>query len=549
MAKTISILPATTSSQHVTCDPCLRGRLTVDCDGYCTDCRENLCHECIDHHRKLKLTMEHKILKAGKLIPLLQNEIKSNTGQKCSLHSRNDICSFCEDHNKLCCSVCHSVDHKNCTSVFKLESYATKTKVHEVVNKLKSKLDDTKEAYMATMKLKDEALKNLETQRDEALTLLSENCSEIVNLTDKLRNKTEKIIMSGFVHATELLENTVKDCTERSASLDKHLPNLESKVKTVNEIAAFIDVKLIEQDINRNENGTLYVRKTQIPELHIIENASIVEALRGIESLMEVNVFGEHKKEKTIKLKKDTDRAKFSGSISDMAVQSDGTVVTCDYHHSQLVIFDSKLDYFTHLHLPFAPTGVCVNEKSNSAIVAHKTRFTIVSLKPSIVTGNTTDTKTTINYNGIASQGNEVYTLHSKGPTVSVYSLDGKKERQSGVVVSAAAGIAVSNDASWMAVSSFNDNLVAVLDMNLNVLRKIENLPNLEGPFALEIDSKDRIYVSIKNNVLILTAETKGVKLDDNNSLDGWPIVKYSKRTGKIFLVTMPWKTIAIWQP
>ena len=521
----------------------------MDCDGYCTDCRENLCHDCIDHHRKLKLTMEHKILKAGKLIPLLQNDIKSSTGQKCNLHSRNEICSFCEDHNKLCCSVCHSVDHKNCTSVFKLENYATKTKVHEVVNKLKTKIEDTKEAYMATVKLKAEALKNLETQRDEALTQLSENCSKIVNLVDKLRNKTEKNIKSGFAKAKELLENTVKDCTERSASMEKHLPNLESKGKTVNEIAAFIDVKTIEQDLNRNENSTQYVRKTQIPELHFIENTSIVEALTGIESLMEVSVFGEHKLERTVKLKKDTDKAKFSGSISDMAIQDDGTVVTCDYHHSQLVIFDLKLDYFTHLNLPFAPTGVCVNEKSNSAVVAHKTRFTLVSLKPSIAIGNTTDTKTSINYNGIASHGNEVYTLHSKGPTVSVYGFDGKKDRQSGVVVSSAAGIAVSKDASWMAVSSFNDNLIAVLDMNLNVIRKIENLPSLEGPFALEIDSKDRIYASIKNNVLILTADAKAVKLDDNNSLDGWPIVKHSKRIGKLFLVTMPWKTIAIWQP
>ena len=549
MAKTIFILPASSSSQPVSCDPCLRGRLTVDCDGYCTDCRENLCHECINHHRKLKVTMEHKILKAGKLIPLLQNDIKSSTGQKCSLHSRNEICSFCEDHNKLCCSVCQSVDHKNCTSVFKLEDYASKSNIDEVVNKLKSKLEDIKEGYMATIKKKAEAQKSLETEKDKALKSLSDNCSNLVNLIDKLRKKTEKNIRSAYAKATELLENTVRDCQERSASLEKLLVTLESKGKAVNEVDAFIDVKLIEHEINRNENVTEYVRKTQIPELMFIENTGVTEALSGIEHLVEVNVFGEHKKERTVKLKKDTDTAKFSGSITDIVIQKDGTIITCDYHYNELVLYDSNLDYISHLHLSFAPTGVCVNEQSNRAIVAHKTKFTAVSLKPVIAVGSTTDTKTPINYNGIASAGNEVYTLHSKGPTVRAYSLTGKKDRQSGVVVSSPAGIAVSTDASWMAVSSFNDNLVVVLDRNLIVTRKIENIPGLEGPFALEIDNKDRIYTSVKNNVLIVTADAKAVKLDDDDSLDGWPIVKHNNRTRKLYLATLPWKTIAIWQP
>ena len=493
--------------------------------------------------------MEHKILKAGKLVPLLQNNMNSLTVQKCSLHSRNELCSFCEDHNKLCCSVCLSVDHKNCKSVFKIQDYATKPKVQEVVTNLKSKLEETKEAYTEFMKMKDEALKNLEKQKDEALKSISENCSKIFNLIDKLRTKTEKNVMSGFAKATELLENTVKDCQERSLTLENQLQTLESKGKTVNDIAAFIDVKLIEQDFKRNESSTQCFRKTQIPELHFAENDSIVDTLKSIESLMEVNVFGEHKFESAIKLKKDADKAKFSGSISDMAIQDDGTVVTCDYHHSQLVVFDSKLDYLTHLHLPFAPTGVCVNDKSNSAVVAHKAKFTTVSLKPSVAIKNTTDTKTSINYNGIASKGNEVYILHSKGPTVSVYSLEGKKDRQSGALVSSPAGIAVSNDGSWIAVSSFNDNLVAVLDRNLNLTRKIENLPSLEGPFSLEIDNNDRLYVSIKNNVLIVTPDTKALKIDDNNSLNGWPIVKHSKTTGKLLIVTMPWKVVGIWQP
>lgn len=549
MAKIISILPASTSSQPATCEPCLREKKTIECDGYCTDCCENLCEDCINHHRKLKLTLEHKIVKAGKLVPLAQNNTSGMTVQKCLLHSRNEMCSFCEDHNKLCCSVCQSVDHNNCKSVFRLDEYATKAKVQDVINKLKTQLEKTKEAYTEVVKTKESAMKKLEKQKDDALKSISEICSVISTLIDKLKSKTVKNVMNCFAKATNILENTAKDCQERSILLDKHLQNLEGKSKSANEIAIFTDTKLIEQDFQKNEKDLQCFRKTQIPEIEFTENNIIVEFIKNIESLAEVRVFGEHKQEATLKIKKDTEKAKFSGCISDMAIRDDGTILTCDYHRSQLVVFDSKLNYIEQLHLPFAPTGVCVNNKSTNAVITHKTKFITVSLKPYLAVKNTTDTKTMINYNGIATQGDEIFTLHSKGPTVSVYHFDGKKDRQSSVLVSSPAGIAVSPDASWTAVSSYSDNLVIILDKALKVTRKIENLPSLEEPFSLEIDNFNRLYISIKKNVVIVTPDSKAILLDDSGRLEGWPLVKYNKTTGKLFLVTSPWNTVAIWQP
>ena len=544
MAKTISILPATTSTQNV-CDPCSRESTTIDCHGYCTDCRENLCEECINHHRKLKLTLGHKIVQAGKLVPL-QNDCK--VIQRCSLHSSNEMCSFCEEHNKLCCSVCESVDHKNCKSVFRLADYATKAKVDETVNNLKKQLQEAKDEYNTVVNLKDSSMKNLEKQKDDALKAITENCNRIFNMIDKLRNKTVKKVMACFSKATEMLENTVKDCQERSLLVDKHMKNLEITSKSVSDLVSFIDTKLIEIEFHRN-TASINCHKTQIPELEFIDNNGITELLQEVEFLAEVGVFGEHRQISTTRIKKNGEKGKFSGSISDMAILNDGMIVTCDYHHSQLVLLDSKLNYLKHLHLPFAPTGICVNKKSNNVIVSHKSKFTLVSLIPCTEVKNTIDIKKVISYNGIQCHDGEVYTLHSKSSAVCVHDFHGKLDRNSNTQISSPAGLAVSPDGTWVAVSSFNDNSVVILDNCLNITRKIESISKLKGPFSLEIDVLNRLYISIKNNVLIITPDSKTIILDDNDSLDGWPIVKHCKFSGKLMLVTNPWKSIAVWQP
>ena len=547
MAKTISILPATSSSQHVNCDPCSRETKTKDCDGYCTDCQENLCEECINYHRKLKLTIGHKVVKSGKLVPLTQNDIKMI--QKCNLHSGYDVCSFCEDHDKVCCSICESVDHKDCNSVFKISDYASKSKLEEVIKNLKTCLEETKDAYNAVVNSKDNSIKNLEKQKDEALKAVTEKCSKILNLIDKLRNKIVKKVMACFTKATELLEITIKDCQERSLSMDKHLKNLEIKSKCTNDVVAFTEVKFIEEAFKRSERSSEANRKTQLPEIEFTDNNDIMDMLLNTDSLAEVNVFGEHKPLGSVKLKKDGEKAKFSGSVSDMAIQNDGKIITCDYHHSQIVMFDSKLNYLKHLQLPFPPTGICVNNHSNNVIVSHRSKLTTVSLNPCTEVKNTLDTKIKINYNGIASYGDEIYVLHNKDPTVAVYNSNGKQVRHSSSAIQSPAGIAVSADGTWIAVSNFNENAVIILDKSLKVSRKIESLPRLKGPFSLETDAMNRLYVSIKNNVFIIMPDSQTTLLDDNNSLTGWPIVKHSRISGNLLLVTNPWKSIAIWQP
>ena len=544
MAETISMLPVTSGSQQGSCDPCSRDSKTIECQGYCTECQENLCDACINHHRKLKLTLGHKIVKSGKLVPLMQKD--ATVIPKCAIHSGFEVCSFCENHDKLCCNICESVNHKNCDSVFKILDYVTKDKLDEVTSNLKTQLEDTRDAYDAVVKSKDKHTENLTKQKDDALKSISDSCTKIFNLIDKLRDRTVKKVMTCFAKATELLDNTVTDCQARSLSMDKHLKHLGTKTECINDIVRFIEIKLIKESFQKNGGPLDGNRKTQLPELEFTASNEIVDMLHNTDSLAEVGVFGEHKQLGTVKLTKNG--AKRSTSVSDMAILNDGRVITCDYHHSQLVVLDSKLNYLKHYHLPFPPTGICT-DKSNNVIMSHRSKLSVVSLDPSLEIKGSIDTKSAINYNGIASHGEVIYVLHDKDPVVAVYDRKGKQVCHSKTPIQSPAGIAVSPDGTWIAVSSFNENSVITFDKALKVLRKIENLSRLDGPFSLVIDAKKRMYVSVKNNVFIIMPDSQTTLLDDNNSFDGWPIVKHCKNSGKLLVVTNPWKSIAIWQP
>lgn len=50
------------SGKYIPCGPCTFDDVTKDAERWCTDCKEGLCEECENVHRKSKASRTHKVI-------------------------------------------------------------------------------------------------------------------------------------------------------------------------------------------------------------------------------------------------------------------------------------------------------------------------------------------------------------------------------------------------------------------------------------------------------------------------------------------------------
>ena len=112
--------------QQVTCDNCT----TANATGYCKDCNQFLCTECIGTHKKWAPIAHHQIKSldemtasvssTSQLLPVIQEPIVT-----CSVHSHDEpskyYCDTCDDP---ICRDCAILTHKDHTYNLMADSYA-----------------------------------------------------------------------------------------------------------------------------------------------------------------------------------------------------------------------------------------------------------------------------------------------------------------------------------------------------------------------------------------------------------------------------------------
>ncbi|XP_060561841.1 E3 ubiquitin-protein ligase TRIM33-like [Ruditapes philippinarum] len=104
---------------QVYCQPCDEEGTRLPALGYCTDCKEHLCKTCLTVHKKLKSSKHHTVLDATSMPKVLQQPSTSiHTSQSddlttpCFKHPQEMIKFYCNDHKKLLCSVCVTLEHQ-----------------------------------------------------------------------------------------------------------------------------------------------------------------------------------------------------------------------------------------------------------------------------------------------------------------------------------------------------------------------------------------------------------------------------------------------------
>ncbi|XP_052102886.1 uncharacterized protein LOC127736392 isoform X3 [Mytilus californianus] len=113
------------SSKPIPCGPCQEGNESTKAEFWCHNCEEGLCSTCSGHHKRSKLSRDHKNIDIKSCKPSIQAIII-----ECDKHGLQ-LNLYCSSHLMPCCDQCISTSHSKCTGIKSLRSVVEKTKVEK----------------------------------------------------------------------------------------------------------------------------------------------------------------------------------------------------------------------------------------------------------------------------------------------------------------------------------------------------------------------------------------------------------------------------------
>ena len=163
------------------CDPCYRRREKVIAAKWCKECAEALCEQCVSFHRSLKYSQNHTLMEFE---DLRQQPIKNTLPRPpCPTHENTTLGFFCEDHQKVCCSSCVTVNHRKCSHVTTSVDAAAKHKI-EV------------DALMEKLRQQNGWSARILENRQHSVKILDDAESQLKNQITSLRGQFDEMLMN-----------------------------------------------------------------------------------------------------------------------------------------------------------------------------------------------------------------------------------------------------------------------------------------------------------------------------------------------------------------
>ncbi|XP_053389648.1 uncharacterized protein LOC128552632 [Mercenaria mercenaria] len=261
MQKHFSTSSSTGSDENrrVYCQSCDRDGPRLPAQGYCVDCKENLCATCSTHHKRHTLSRHHNLLdeksasetlSSASLHPRQPDKLKT----RCPKHMKEMIKFYCQNHLALLCSVCVTLEH---TGTSCKVNYIPDISGQILYNKEHQDILKAMDTITEQCHKKSTDVKKITAKSNNSLTDVSADIKkfrkEINQRLDELEkqaNDAAKTIKQENDKTLKIVETTCNDVTKSlKASSDK----IKHLITTKQADQFFIELKLAEQMIQDHE--------------------------------------------------------------------------------------------------------------------------------------------------------------------------------------------------------------------------------------------------------------------------------------------------------
>ncbi|XP_053382714.1 E3 ubiquitin-protein ligase TRIM71-like [Mercenaria mercenaria] len=274
------------------CDPCLREGIKVKAIVYCYDCTEKMCEECKRHHRKSKLSSNHKLIdvKDGcvEKMDLSELEYFSNLS-KCPKHGSEDVKYLCKDHDQLCCSECAIVTHRKCEDLVSLADEVNGNEEKNDESDIQKRLEVVDDHAYKLIDHEKKFISDLNTKETEVKSCLKDFK---VNLDDAY-NKLEKRILSEMSTRKLALTKASSLQKESAERLKDDIRQSAEKLEKAHKFGTARHLFLLKREIGKDinvyeETFTGLQQQSSTTLLTIAEACPLQEAVKTVQYLFKV---------------------------------------------------------------------------------------------------------------------------------------------------------------------------------------------------------------------------------------------------------------------
>ncbi|KAL1506345.1 hypothetical protein ABEB36_005728 [Hypothenemus hampei] len=179
--------------------------------GYCADCSEFICDNCVEAHRRLKITKDHTIKSKEEGLTELNALNSGQANLFCSVHPNEKLSLFCETCDKLTCRDCQLIEHREHKYKF----------TNEIASEAKKYISDMlkdvgykRTLLTSAMKVIDDR-QNLITDKKQAL--VKEITQLVVKLTQTISTRGKQLVGK----LTEVCDSKQKTLQEKKVALEQ----------------------------------------------------------------------------------------------------------------------------------------------------------------------------------------------------------------------------------------------------------------------------------------------------------------------------------------
>ncbi|WAR26058.1 hypothetical protein MAR_011762 [Mya arenaria] len=366
-----------------TCSPCEEDGLNFEAQNFCLDCSKYYCSRCESKHGGL--FKRHKVLdrKDVKKWAAVSGTVVGDV-ERCEHHPGKKVELFCGDHQKLCCHICVSVVHRQCSVIQHIPDVARGIYDKPEYKRLEKQIADIQSQIK---KLQESREKNQQCIRDSRAQILLE-IRALRRKFDQALDQLEQNTIKELDVMVATFEEQKKKIIEQSAQLTKDIKSLAdsmAKTKTNNSLA-YVGYSRCQKLITETKAFLEDNTNKQEVELAFVLNTGLNDLITSIISLKWIGVITNSSHVFKIENVKQLNAAlridKKISNISGICELLSGELVLVDNNNCRLKLLNQSYQIVDHCDVPTNPLDVC-HIAGNELVVAvnsdkknrHEVRF------------------------------------------------------------------------------------------------------------------------------------------------------------------------------
>ncbi|XP_063402528.1 uncharacterized protein LOC134686741 [Mytilus trossulus] len=518
------------ASNVILCGICDTQHVSNVANYWCPECDEGLCSPCKKYHSVSKASRQHGIISIDdyKKLPAEICKIEQN----CTNHDKK-FQMFCPRHDQLCCIMCISENHKECTGMFLIDDVIKSSRSSTLFDSLEKSLKDIQENIKRVVKTRKANIDEIKQQHLQSLNDIKETRTKVNYRLDELEKNIIDDLNTTETQLKLKIESLLDKLSQKMTTIELLKTNLMSVKQHGSDLQAFIGSKMLEKDVtgelkciqnlSEDDGFSQLSFKCQIDH-KILDILSKITAFGSIQieknkSLIVIGV-GHEKQAQIFTAIQSRSRSiddvtalmirdvKVPAGQSKMCITGssvfpDGRMIFADcYFNKKLVIIQSDGSLDSEIPLsPFCPFDVtCIDNKTIAVTIFYGNKIQIIDTKTKQVTKTiNTGCSRGITYR----QGQIIFCAQGKG-IVGIQMSNYK-------VCTLVKDNTISNDSSFITTSGENiyytdyGSTVKCYNVKGDNCWEYKNESILSGLRGIAVDQHGIVYViSNKNKCVVL---------------------------------------------